>query len=234
MASLRDSDRESGELVVATDGGTVVCRVPAASRQQMQYLYSRLEVHSGGVPSSIGVTSSISGEGVTFIANALAAVLAEDVGRRTCIVRANWSSGDEDIDGANPGLAGVLRGEINVDSAIIPTRYSALSIMASGKVPALHRSLLAKTEGMAVVIERLRDRYDHVLLDLPALSESAAALTLGAAAEASLLVVRQHTTQIDQVERAVADLRHTSLLGVVMNDNHVSLPNVLQRRLLDA
>lgn len=234
MASFRDSDRESGELVVATDEGTVVCRVPAASRQQMQYLYSRLEVHSGGVPFSIGVTSSISGEGVSFVTNALGAVLAEDVGRRTCVVRANWWSGDEAVDGANGGLAGVLRGEINVETAIVPTRYAALSIMASGEVPALHRALLSKTEGMTAVLARLRDRFDHVLLDLPALSESASALTLGAAADASLLVVRQQTTQIDQVERAVDDLRHTSLLGVVMNDNHVALPKALQRRLLDA
>ena len=69
---------------------------------------------------------------------------------------------------------------------------------------------------------------------VPAIATSAAARAFGAATDATLLVTRQRMTRIDQVERAVADLRHTSRLGIILNDSHVHMPKMLQRRLLDA
>ena len=234
MGKFGESDQTSEELVIADVDGDVIARIPADAREQMQYLYSRLEVHRGGVPFSLGITSSIGDEGVTFVSQALAAVLSEDVGRRICLVRTNWWSDSDEIDRTNLGLADLLRGSVTVDEVLMPTRFPRLAILPSGAVPVLQRALLAKTDALAAVLEPLRDQFDHVVLDLPAIAETAASLTLGAAAESTLLVVRQRTTQIDQVERAVDDLRHTNLLGIVMNDNHVSLPMMFQRRLLDA
>jgi Mrp family chromosome partitioning ATPase len=234
MVKILGSKNSDEELVIASVEGDVFSRVPFEVREQMQYLFSRLEVHNGGVPFSLGITSSMSGEGVSFISQALAAVLSEDLGHRTCLVRTNWWSEGDALDTTNLGLAGVLRGTATIDDVLLQTRFPRLSIMPSGALPAFQRALFAKTDAVANVLDQLRGQFDHVLLDLPANSTTPASLILGAAADATLLVVRQRTTQIDQVEHATDDLRNANLLGIVINDNQVSLPSVFQRRLLDA
>ena len=234
MARLLGFHKPGDELVIARSAGDVVARIPPETREQMQYVFSRLELHGAGLPFSVGITSSMAGEGVSFVGRALAAVLSEDVGRRICLVRANWWSEGEEIDTVNPGLSGLLGGTATLDEVLVPTRYPRLTILPSGQVPTYARSPLAKTEPMIDVLDRLRSRFDHVLVDLPAIETTAGSLTLCAATDGVIVVVRQRTTTIDQVERSVDDLRHTTVLGVVLNDNHVALPAMLQRRLLDA
>ena len=234
MAKLLGSHKPDGELVIAGADGDVIARIPNETREQMQYVYSRLELHGDGLPFCVGITSSMAGEGVSFVSRALAAVLSEDVGRRVCLIRANWWSEGEEIDTVNPGLSGLLGGTATLDEVLLPTRYPRLTILPSGQVPTFARSPLTKTEPMAEAVDHLRHRFDHVLVDLPAIETTAGSLTLCAATDGVIVVVRQRTTTIDQVERSVEDLRHTTVLGIVLNDNHVALPAMLQRRLLDA
>jgi Mrp family chromosome partitioning ATPase len=186
------------------------------------------------VPNSVAVTSAISGEGVTFMSHALAAVLSEDLGSRTCLVGANWWSVENELPDSYPGLAGLFRDGIEIDDVLIETRYERLTVIGSGTLPDPQRTMLSTTERMTALLAELRARFDHVILDLPATTTSTSALTFAAAADASLLVARQRMTRIDQVESAVADMRHTRLLGVVLNDNLLYMPRALQRRLLDA
>ncbi|MEL6985463.1 MAG: hypothetical protein AAFO29_23735, partial [Actinomycetota bacterium] len=73
-----------GEIIIGTTDGQPVARVPAKVREEMRYLWTRLQVHGGDLPSSIGVTSRSRGEGVSFTSQALAAVLART--GETCLV----------------------------------------------------------------------------------------------------------------------------------------------------
>ena len=208
--------------------------VPAAVREQLQFLCSRLDHHDQGVPSSIAVTSALSGEGVTFISRALAGVLSEDVGRRTCLVSANWWSTDATQSTDGDGLAGVIRDDRPVEDVLIKTKSDCLSLIESGSLPEVERMALSTTRAMSVVMAELRPLFDHVVIDLPATSTSTAAMNFAAAADASLLVARQQMVRADQVQVAASDLQHTRLLGVVLNDFHLSMPKAVQRRLIDA
>ena len=54
----RGRQPDPDELVIASAYGTAVARIPGAIRQELRYLCTRLDVHGGGLPASIAVTSS--------------------------------------------------------------------------------------------------------------------------------------------------------------------------------
>lgn len=219
------------EMVLGTDNGVVLSRIPGSVREQMQYLWTRLQVHEGGIPQSIGVTSHISGEGVSFISQAMAATLART--SRTCLIETNWWSDGLPLPDTNRGLAGLMQGSASLNEVLVTTNYSRLSVLPAGEVPVSGPVIVPSTDEMRLVLNMLRPHFEHIVLDLPAISTSATALTFAAAASSSILVVRQRVTRTAQVEAAMADLRHTRLLGVVMNGNKISTPSIIRRRLVD-
>ena len=58
----------------------------------MRQLYSRMESQVKVVPKRLGMTSSIRGEGVSYLTRALATTIAHDAGADVCIVETNWWS----------------------------------------------------------------------------------------------------------------------------------------------
>jgi Mrp family chromosome partitioning ATPase len=182
------------------------------------------------VPRSIGITSQLAGEGVSFTSRALAVVLAR--AGETCLLESNWWNPVVRVGPENPGLAGLLQGRGTLPEVIIPTNHSGLSIVPAGDLTESGQAVMANTAAMRTILDSLHTRFEFVVVDLPAILTSATALSFAAATEASILVVRQRVTRVDQVESAIRDLRHTNLLGVVFNANKVAMPGFLQRRLV--
>jgi Mrp family chromosome partitioning ATPase len=230
--SLRRGRRKTGgnEIVIASSDGVPLARIPAPVREQIRYFWTRLQVHEGAVPRSIAVTSNMSGEGVSFISHALAAVLART--GETCLLESNWWGNGVPLTSTNAGLAGVLLGQASLEDVLVPSDHPGLAILPAGELADPSQAVMANTESMRAILEILYRQFDYVILDLPAIKTSAVSLSFAAAAEASLLVVRQKVTRIDQVESATRDLRHTRLLGVMINGSRLSTPNFVQRRLI--
>ncbi len=238
MPSWRESPRQK-DLVLVTSvvgqgAGEILGRVPAAARSSLQYLLARVEREDAGLPQSIAVTSAIEGEGVSFISRGLAAVLAVDLGKRTCLVDANWWEGDDEVEHLGAGLAGVARGQHGLSEVVMSTHYERLSFIPRGSFPDDDSTPPVVGDVLKQVLGELRERFDHVILDLPALDVSSTTMRFAGFAEAAILVVRQGSTRSLQVERALADIQHKRMLGVVLNDNQLRMPRLLQRRLLDA
>lgn len=232
---LRKSDSTDAGIVIRAADGRPLARVPEPIRQELQYLWTRLEVHDGDVPRSVALTSNLSGEGVSFVARALAAVLARQ--GRTCLIDANWWGErlpieEEGEEHTNSGLAGLLQGSDDLDEVLVPTDHPELWILPAGELNVSPSLVVSSADAMGSVLDQLHERFQYTVLDLPAIATSSTALSFAAAADASLLVVRQRVARVDQVQSAVNDLRHTRLLGVVLNDDHISMPKFLQRRLL--
>ena len=93
----------------------------------------------------IAVTSALSGEGVTYIASSLAALLANDLRRNVCLVDLNWWSTtdstlfDPGYDGGQldrpaPGVAQVIDGSLTLDDVLIRTQGWKLSLIPAGPV----------------------------------------------------------------------------------------------------
>jgi Mrp family chromosome partitioning ATPase len=98
-----------------------------------------------------------------------------------------------------PGITDVLREAASLDEALLPVVPSAghayepeaggLSILRSGPVCADPGAKFA-SEGLAAVIERLREEFDLVLIDAPPVLRTGDARAISRVCDAIVLVVR--------------------------------------------
>lgn len=217
-------------LVMQREDGEWLHTVPAAVATELRYLVARLELEGKlGVPTRIGVIAALGGEGVTTLCRSLACVLALDhLERSVCIVDLNWWSPAPGAS-SGPGVAGVLRGEVDLDQAVVPTETPRLAHLPSGEVDPANRPALASSRGLHDLLEQLSGRYDHLLLDLPPVFGASESLLLAAHATATLLVVRAGATSARDARDVSEALRPLDLLGVVLNRHDDSTPDTILR-----
>lgn len=131
---------------------------------------------------------------------------------------------------AVPGLLQVLRGEVdNLDQAIHPTVYDNLQFIASGGYDAVNSTQLLSSPQWGQLIDRLRDRYDHIFIDTPPVLNVTDSSILGAISDQTVLVVRLNKTPSDVVERAKRLLHasNSEVAGVILTHLSQQLPNYL-------
>jgi Mrp family chromosome partitioning ATPase len=231
---LADSTPTDGRLVLTTETGEVVHEAASPVAESLRYMMGRLRLGDGtDLPERLGITSSIGGEGVTFVARSLALVVANDTGRRVCLVDLNWWApepwpGD---DGSQPGLADVIRDGLPLDNALIPTGTPGLSFLPPGQAAVAERPLLANSTELDKALVELSETFDHVLIDLPAIRSTSEALRLAESCRSVAVVVTQGVTPEDEVKAVVDELHAINLLGVILNRNSTKIPRVLRRRI---
>jgi len=140
------------------------------------------------------ITSSIAGEGKSFVASNLGVALAAS-GRKTVILELDLRKPKIATNfnvGAGPGLSDFLDGHASIDQI---TRASALhpnlSIIGTGTLPENPSELLEQIE-IDELIEWLRSEYDDIILDTPPIFLVTDAMIISRVADASLYVVRQN------------------------------------------
>ncbi len=230
------SERRGGLLVLDHTGEPLHVAPPAATAG-LRYLLAR--VHSAndrGLPPRLAVTAALSGEGVTFVARCLGAVIAHDLRRSVCIVETNWWSRGpsrgrkQEAPVARPGLSDVIGKEHALDDVIIRTNDPNLAFVPAGHAEPSHRPILARSEEVERVLERISERYEHIVIDLPPVISVSETITLAEHADSYALVVRQRVTTASQVKRAMHELDGIAPLGVVLNRS----TSRVSKRLLDA
>ena len=123
------------------------------------------------------------------------------------------------------GLAAVLMGNATLDEAIVQTALPNLMLLPAGNLPASQRPAMARHDTLKACIKQLSRRFDHILLDVPAILGTSDSIALASLSTACCVVVRQGVTPVSQVRRALDDVKHLSMLGVVLNQARMSLPN---------
>jgi len=204
------------------------------------------------LPGRIGFTAALRGEGVSYITLATAVTLAHDTGKRVCVVELNWlvpgmlsvlnpppaqPKGSRRREPppaprpipALPGVAEVLRGQATLAEALLATNYDGLCLLPAGSAPANQRPLLARGNELRTLVETLDKQFDHVLFDLPTVIETGDTLALAALAQACALVVRQGVTPVTEVQRALNDIKHVPVLGVILNQAQIATPRWILR-----
>ena len=166
----------------------------------------------------IMITSSISGEGKTFIAYNLATIFALNkrkvllIGcdlRRPALHRVfNVSN--------QLGLTSIITGEKKIDEAIVQTSIENLDFLPDGPIPPNPAELL-ETNAMKALFQSIRQSYDFIILDTPPVALVSDALTLARHADLSLYVIRQDYSDknvIEMINQLSTDQRlpHTNLL----------------------
>ena len=196
------------------------------------------------MPKRLGFSSALAGEGVTFVSRTAAAVIAHDFRERVCVLDLNWGDTPAGAGGRkrrrrrngeqpkpSVGLADVLRKDVPLRDVIVPTADPMLTVLAAGAATSAEGQVFARSERLAQIITLLERHNDRVILDLPPLLASSAAIPLVQQADAVALVVRNGVTTEAQARTAMDRLGQTPLAGVVLNRASSAIPRAVLRRL---
>lgn len=177
--------------------------------------------HAGGRRARVvGITSALAGEGKTTVAICLARTIAlrrERVVLVDCDARGGGLSAM--FGGAGrPGLTEVLRGHATLDEALVEDEASGAYILPMA-APPVGSSAVPDSSALAALIEQLRRRFDHVVLDAPAVLPVAEARAIAATAELLIVLVRWRSTADRSVKAALRLLRdeNARIGGVVLS-----------------
>ncbi len=118
-----------------------------------------------------------------------------------------------------PGLFGYLRGEVeDIDQAIHRTRHPGLHVMPAGVRGCKDASQFLSSPRLAAALERGKDLYDHVIIDVPALGHVVDALLIAPSCDQALLVARLQHSATPQVQQARQQLEQVGcpVAGVIL------------------
>ncbi len=141
------------------------------------------------------VTSSVSGEGKTFVSLNLASALALS-GKKTCLIGLDLRRPklSEYVGVTNQiGLSSYLVGKDSMEDIVIPTVYENLFIVPSGPIPPNPAELLLKDK-MQDFLNFLEQDFDVVVMDTPPVGLVSETMDLMRFSDVNLYIVRQDYT----------------------------------------
>lgn len=193
---------------------------PPAVREQFRTLRSRLyQIRDKQPLRSILVTSSLPGEGKTFVANNLAHALARQQNCRVLLIDADLRRPDLHPGfeaPSSPGLSEYLRGEASEMAVIQRGLPEYLCFIAGGSKPQNPAELITNGR-LKSLLETIGPVFDWVILDSPPTLPVSDAMTLAELCDGVLTVVRAAQTGFDSAQKSCHQLREKNLLGVALN-----------------
>jgi capsular exopolysaccharide synthesis family protein len=166
------------------------------------------------------VTSTMAGEGKTFVALNLAQAIVRQKERQALLIDADLrASRLPRAMGApfTPGLADYLRGEADEFSIVQTNTKDNLFFIPAGSPVSDPAELLAN-QRLKSLLDRLTPLFDWVIFDAPPLLPVSDASILGQLCDGVIMVVRAGSTAFDLAQTACQeDFMEKNLLGVVLN-----------------
>lgn len=139
------------------------------------------------------ITSSVGGEGKSFSTLNLATVLSLQ-NHKVIIVGMDLRKPQlvQDLGISNDkGVSTYLIGKMSMDDVIFKTNIENLDIIPSGPVPPNPAELLAKKETKDL-LEKLKDRYDYIIIDTPPVGIVSDAMMLMNHADINVFILREN------------------------------------------
>lgn len=189
--------------------------------EQMRLLMARADLEDN--VQTLAITSTIAGEGTTFVARSLAGVLAHDSALSVCLLEFNWEADEVRESVEAVAVLGLDENGERQETG------KELTMICSGRVAPLQRSRFATSNDLAEDIESMRSHFDIIILDLPAVGGHSGVLSLGAFADTYILVARQGAAPTANIRAAIDDLGSDRIAGVVLNQVSLSAPSWLTR-----
>ncbi len=210
---------QPGSLVVVPRSQSIIAEQIRTLRTNLQYLRDSREGSQ-----VLLFTSSISGEGKSFISLNLGASLAL-VGKKTVILEMDLRKPRlrHALNFANElnamGLSNYLIGEATVDEILQPIPgYDHYAIITSGPIPHNPSELLSGSH-LEELIGELRTRFDYVIIDAPPVGLVTDAQLIAPFSDATLFMVRHDVTpknHLKMIEMLYQEKRFNKL-NVILN-----------------
>jgi len=184
-----------------------------------EMLQTNLGLSSDKKLKVIVVSSSIPGEGKSFVCANLAVAMAQ-LGRKVLLI---------DGDMRRPrqqevwqvmnlrGLSNVLVGQVELENATQEALVT-MEILTAGTLPPNPLALL-DSQKMENLVKEVSEKYDFVIIDAPPLTAVADPLTIGKFVDGMLLVVRPGVATRETIGTAKSLLEQsgTKVLGMIAN-----------------
>lgn len=160
-----------------------------------------------GAPRSMSITSTRPGEGKSTTALALATMLAR-AGKRVILVDGDMRSPSvHHLGNVNHdrGLSNFLAGDDAIKPLTLMMPDFGLTAMTAGPIPPNAAELLTGNR-LALLIERLLEEFDHIVIDGPPVMGLADAPLIAARVEGVVYAVESHGIRASQVKIALSRL----------------------------
>ncbi|MBR3325437.1 MAG: CpsD/CapB family tyrosine-protein kinase [Clostridia bacterium] len=215
------------EIITSTDPKSPVSEVFRTLRTNLQYLNKK----NGA--QTILLTSTLQGEGKSFVAANLAVTFAQ-ARKKTIIVDTDMRKPRQHKlfnSDMYPGLSNYLAGinisrgshKINLKECIYKTKITNLYILPAGNIPP-NPSELLQSEKLGQLVKILKNEYDVVIFDgAPCLLVTDASL-VSRLVDATVLVISQGKTKADDLREVKNRIRRVGgrVAGVVLNRIKIS------------
>ncbi len=182
-------NKNKGKLPVVENTHDVVAESFRSLRSTLRFMYPK---HEGA--QRILITSSISGEGKTFVSSNLALVQASSKLKTVLLGfdmrKPRFKDYFKEAESTNPGLSDYLSGNASIDEMIMHTEYDNLDLVLSGAIPPNPSELLL-TDATQKLFDKLGERYDQIIIDSPPIGLVSDALELQKFADVTVFVVRE-------------------------------------------
>jgi capsular exopolysaccharide synthesis family protein len=213
-----------GEISLVEQGAKLLSVMKSRSKhgEQIRTLRTNLEfMQAGGGIKTILISSSVSGEGKSFLSANLGIALAALNKKVVALGFDLRKPGLHKVFGADneEGLSNYLAGQVTLHQIIRKTDISEnLDLITCGHVPPNPQELLQGAT-LPQLFEELRREYDYIVIDTPPIGLVSDAIILDRMADVTIYVIRQNYTPKDRI-KFINDLYHAKKLknfGLVIN-----------------
>jgi len=172
---------------------------------------------------SILVTSSIPGEGKSFLSMNLAIIFSQ-MNEKVILIDGDMRRPklhkNMDLDNKE-GLSTYLIGSADLDAIIKSAAVPGLSVITSGPIPPNPSELLSSTK-VGALIREVSSKYDRIIIDAPPGFSVADTLLLANIVDGVVLLIKGGSTRLDPVlstKKKIIDTK-AKIIGAVINNIH--------------
>jgi capsular exopolysaccharide synthesis family protein len=214
MPPLRSEDGGSADLFIHRHPRSPAAEMCRAIRTNLLFMSPdkpfRTVVVSSAGPSE-GKSTAVINLGMVMAQTGTRVLLMDTDMRRPRLHRAFGLPDDV-------GVSSLVVGEGSLERAIKSTDVPNLFVLPCGPLPPNPAELL-HARAFAELLEKLKERYDCILLDSPPLGPVSDALVLAKQSDGILLVLKAGGTHREQAKRAIRSLRDVKarIIGALLN-----------------
>ena len=216
------------ELIAYKDPKSPVSEVFRTLRTNIQFMSSK------GALKTLLVTSTLPGEGKSWVASNLAVTFAQ-AGKNVILIDADMRKGRQyTIFGASPipGISNYLSGvngnsdpntSLELIDYIQETEIKNLYLMPAGNIPPNPSELLVSPK-MVELLNNLKEICDLVIIDGTPCELVTDSLIIARLADSTIVVTASKETKKDNLKRVIANIKNVggNLAGVVLNKIPIS------------
>lgn len=169
----------------------------------------------------IAISSAEPYEGKSVTAANLAITLAHS-GNRVLLIEADLRSPVQHLIfgiTSRKGLAHALTNIYELDNCINKTFVEKLDIITAGSATA-NASELVSSYTMNEIIDEVRDNYDYILVDTPAVNPFTDSIDIAKKVSGMIMVVKYNETKSSDIDSAMSRIEffETNMIGFIFND----------------